>query len=185
MCQSLPPSHSCAAVETNDCTSDESCQGSQMCCFDGCKRTCSVPSLYTGQYDLVLRPPCSQYVHLNINTIYFSLKKYRLSILVRLHRLYRADFIGSLLAIEQTGFHCTRSTGLFPLLTWRPVNDKGLSIFVRSSRKKSLLVTKLLFVLPRKIELFHFLSELIYIFCFSVCSGHLNPCLDKQVSRLA
>lgn len=49
MCKSLPPKLSCLATEEDECTSDESCHSSQMCCFDGCKRVCALPSLYSGE----------------------------------------------------------------------------------------------------------------------------------------
>lgn len=47
-CRPLPKSDSCAPPVKDECKSDKECQSAQMCCFDGCKRVCSEPVLYTG-----------------------------------------------------------------------------------------------------------------------------------------
>ena len=46
-CRPIPPSDSCAAAVKDECESDDECLNTQMCCFDGCKRVCSEPVLYT------------------------------------------------------------------------------------------------------------------------------------------
>ncbi|CAH3029259.1 unnamed protein product [Porites evermanni] len=46
-CKYSPPKLSCPATEKNECTSDESCHSSKMCCFNGCIKTCVAPSLYS------------------------------------------------------------------------------------------------------------------------------------------
>ena len=47
-CKYSPPKLSCPATGKNECTSDESCHSSKMCCFNGCIKTCISPSLYSG-----------------------------------------------------------------------------------------------------------------------------------------
>ncbi|XP_078362344.1 uncharacterized protein LOC144646582 isoform X2 [Oculina patagonica] len=46
-CRPLLRSDSCSGPAKDECKSDKECQTTQMCCFDGCKKACLEPVLYT------------------------------------------------------------------------------------------------------------------------------------------